>query len=79
MNHFEYRDGVLYAEDVPVPEIAAAVGRLFDDPELRASLCMRARRDVTARFDVHANVRMLCEGLWPDAGASDDIEKEDVT
>ncbi|MCO6188174.1 diaminopimelate decarboxylase [Rhizobium sp. L1K21] len=26
MNHFEYRDGVLYAEDVPVPEIAAQVG-----------------------------------------------------
>ncbi|WP_274627653.1 diaminopimelate decarboxylase [Arvimicrobium flavum] len=29
MNHFEYRDGVLYAEDVPVPEIAAAVGTPF--------------------------------------------------
>ncbi|WP_334175824.1 diaminopimelate decarboxylase [Pseudoxanthobacter sp.] len=26
MNHFEYRNGVLYAEDVPVSEIAAAVG-----------------------------------------------------
>ncbi len=26
MNHFEYRDGVLYAEDVPVPDIAKAVG-----------------------------------------------------
>ncbi|MEN9895178.1 MAG: diaminopimelate decarboxylase [Pseudomonadota bacterium] len=26
MNHFEYRDGVLYAEDVPVPDIARAVG-----------------------------------------------------
>lgn len=29
MNHFEYRDGVLYAEDVPVPEIAKAVGTPF--------------------------------------------------
>ena len=29
MNHFEYRDGVLYAEDVPVPEIAEAVGTPF--------------------------------------------------
>ncbi|RIK87807.1 MAG: diaminopimelate decarboxylase [Hyphomicrobiales bacterium] len=29
MNHFEYRDGVLHAEDVPVPEIAAAVGTPF--------------------------------------------------
>lgn len=29
MNHFEYRDGVLFAEDVPVPEIAAAVGTPF--------------------------------------------------
>ncbi len=29
MNHFEYRDGVLYAEDVPVPDIAAAVGTPF--------------------------------------------------
>ena len=29
MNHFEYRDGVLHAEDVAVPEIAAAVGTPF--------------------------------------------------
>ncbi|MEM9049812.1 MAG: diaminopimelate decarboxylase [Pseudomonadota bacterium] len=26
MDHFRYRDGVLYAEDVPLPDIAAAVG-----------------------------------------------------
>ena len=25
MNHFQYRDGVLHAEDVPVPDIARAV------------------------------------------------------
>jgi len=29
VNHFEYRDGVLHAEDVPLPEIAAAVGTPF--------------------------------------------------
>ncbi len=29
MNHFNYRDGVLHAEDVPLPEIAAAVGTPF--------------------------------------------------
>jgi diaminopimelate decarboxylase len=29
VNHFEYRDGVLHAEDVAVPEIAAAVGTPF--------------------------------------------------
>lgn len=29
MNHFEYRDGVLHAENVPVPEIAAVVGTPF--------------------------------------------------
>ncbi|MCO5064813.1 MAG: diaminopimelate decarboxylase [Rhizobiaceae bacterium] len=29
MNHFEYRDGVLHAEDVPVPQIAAEVGTPF--------------------------------------------------
>ncbi len=29
MNHFEFRDGVLHAEDVPVPEIAKAVGTPF--------------------------------------------------
>lgn len=29
MNHFHYRDGVLFAEDVPVPEIAQAVGTPF--------------------------------------------------
>ena len=26
MDHFNYRDGVLHAEDVPLPQIAAAVG-----------------------------------------------------
>ena len=29
MNHFEYRDGILHAEGVPVPAIAAAVGTPF--------------------------------------------------
>lgn len=29
VNHFEYRDGVLHAEDVPVPAIAQAVGTPF--------------------------------------------------
>ncbi len=29
MNHFGYRDGVLHAEDVPLPAIAAAVGTPF--------------------------------------------------
>lgn len=29
MNHFQYRDGVLFAEDVSVPEIARAVGTPF--------------------------------------------------
>jgi len=29
LNHFEYRNGVLHAEDVPLPAIAAAVGTPF--------------------------------------------------
>ena len=29
MNHFNYRDGVMCAEDVPIPEIAGAVGTPF--------------------------------------------------
>ena len=29
MNHFDYRDGVLCAEDVPLPQIASAVGTPF--------------------------------------------------
>lgn len=29
MNHFDYRDGVLHAEDVPIPTIAEAVGTPF--------------------------------------------------
>jgi diaminopimelate decarboxylase len=29
MNHFQYRDGVLHAEDVPIPRIAEAVGTPF--------------------------------------------------
>jgi glycosyltransferase involved in cell wall biosynthesis len=60
-------------------EIADAVGRLLDDPELRAGLGAQARRDVTKRFDVNANVRTLCRALWPDACTADDMEREDVT
>ena len=29
MNHFDHRDGILHAEDVPVTEIAKAVGTPF--------------------------------------------------
>ena len=29
MNHFEFRGGVLHAEDVPVPDIARSVGTPF--------------------------------------------------
>ncbi|MEQ1864713.1 MAG: diaminopimelate decarboxylase, partial [Micropepsaceae bacterium] len=29
MNHFQFRQGVLHAEDVPIPEIAKAVGTPF--------------------------------------------------
>jgi diaminopimelate decarboxylase len=29
MNHFQYRNGLLHAEDVPIPEIAASVGTPF--------------------------------------------------
>lgn len=29
MDHFDYRNGILHAEDVPIPEIAAAVGTPF--------------------------------------------------
>ncbi len=29
MNHFDYRDGVLHAEDVAIPDIAAEVGTPF--------------------------------------------------
>jgi diaminopimelate decarboxylase len=29
VNHFEYRGGILHAEDVPVPDIAAAIGTPF--------------------------------------------------
>ncbi|MBT6961760.1 MAG: diaminopimelate decarboxylase, partial [Rhodospirillaceae bacterium] len=29
MHHFQYRDGVLHAEDVSIPSIAEAVGTPF--------------------------------------------------
>ncbi|RUT98318.1 diaminopimelate decarboxylase, partial [Mesorhizobium sp. M7A.T.Ca.TU.009.01.3.2] len=29
MNHFDYRDGVLHAEDVAIPDIAAQIGTPF--------------------------------------------------
>ena len=61
MNHFDYRDGVLHAEDVPIPAIAEAVGTPF--------YCYS-----TATLTRHYNVfsgglrRSRCHGLLRDQG-----------
>ena len=70
VNHFDYRDGVLHAEDVALPEIAAerrhAVLLLFDGhadpalPRVRRGLC-RARRAGLLRH----------EGQFQPGGAAD--------
>jgi glycosyltransferase involved in cell wall biosynthesis len=48
-----------------VERLAAAVGRLLDEPQLRRCLGNEARRTVVDRFDLGKNVRMLADTLWP--------------
>jgi diaminopimelate decarboxylase len=40
MDHFEYRDGVLHAEDIPLPRIAEEIGTPFMSIRARRSNAM---------------------------------------
>jgi glycosyltransferase involved in cell wall biosynthesis len=59
-------------------EIAAALVRLLDEPNLRAELGARARRSVAESFDVQINVGRLCRALWPDACAGAEVDRKEA-
>lgn len=85
MNHFEYRGGVLHAEDVPLPRIAEEVGtpvyvystatltrhyRVFADPFAAQGL------DATVCFAVKANSNLAVIATLARLGAGADVVSE---
>ncbi|GIK25406.1 MAG: diaminopimelate decarboxylase [Rhodocyclales bacterium] len=80
MSHFAYRDGMLHAEDVPLPQIAAAHGTpcfvysraalLSRFEEFRQAL---AGRDTLLCYAVKANSNLAILNLFARAGAGFDI------
>lgn len=85
MNHFEYRDGILHAEDVPLPRIAEAVGtpvyvystatltrhyRVFTDAFAAAGL------DATVCYAVKANSNQAVIATLAGLGAGADVVSE---
>jgi diaminopimelate decarboxylase len=80
MSHFAYRDGMLHAEDVPLPQIAAAHGTpcyvysraalLSRLEEFRQAL---AGRDTLLCYAVKANSNLAILNLFARAGAGFDI------
>ncbi len=80
MSHFAYRDGMLHAEDVPLPQIAAAHGTpcyvysraalLSRLEEFRQAL---AGRDALLCYAVKANSNLAILNLLARAGAGFDI------
>ncbi|HIF25602.1 MAG TPA: diaminopimelate decarboxylase, partial [Micavibrio sp.] len=80
MDHFEYKNGVLAAEDVPVSEIAEAVGTPFYcyssatiDRHFR--VFSEALSDVSATvcFAVKANSNIAVLKIMADMGAGADV------
>ncbi|MCG8543528.1 MAG: diaminopimelate decarboxylase, partial [Alphaproteobacteria bacterium] len=83
MNHFDYRSGELYAEDVPIARIAAAVGTPFYC--YSAATLVRHYRvfaDAVAGFDplicyaVKANSTLAVIKTFGDLGAGADVVSE---
>jgi diaminopimelate decarboxylase len=83
MNHFDYRDGVLYAEDVPVPAIAAegrhAILLLFDS-DADASLQVFAKAfeglDALVCYAMKANSNQAMLRTLAKLGAGADVVSE---
>lgn len=85
MNHFEYRNGVLYAEDVPLPRIAEEVGTpayvysratLTRHYTVFADAFRKAGLDATVYFAVKANSNVAVIKLLGDLGAGADVVSE---
>jgi len=80
MSHFAYRDGMLHAEEVPLPQIAAAHGTpcyvysraalLSRFEEFRQALC---GRDALVCYAVKANSNLAILNLFARTGAGFDI------
>jgi glycosyltransferase involved in cell wall biosynthesis len=69
----EGTDGLLFTVS-NVPELAAAIRQLIDDPELRRRMAASSRLRVADKYDLHKNVQHLSEVFrrWiaPESGAS---------
>lgn len=83
MDHFNYRDGVLHAEDVPLPEIAAAVGTpvyVYSAATLRRHYKVFTDAFAGARASVYyavkANSNLAVIKTLADMGAGADVVSE---
>ena len=69
----EGTDGLLFTVS-NVPELAAAIRQLIDDPELRRRMATSSRLRVADKYDLHKNVQHLSDVFrrWiaPESGAS---------
>jgi diaminopimelate decarboxylase len=83
VNHFHYRAGVLHAEDVPLPEIAAAVGTPFYcystatlTRHFRVFRDAMASLDVLVCYAVKANSNQSVIATFLNEGAGVDVVSE---
>ena len=83
MHHFDYRDGVMHAEDVPIPDIAAAIGTPFycyssATLERHYTVFAAAFRDQPARicYSVKANSNLAVIATLARLGAGADVVSE---
>lgn len=83
MNHFEYVDGVLHAEDVAIPDIAAAIGTPFycystATLTRHARVFMDAFKGQPARlcYSVKANSNLAVIATLAQTGAGADVVSE---
>ena len=83
MNHFQYRDGALHAEDVPLSQIAEAVGTPFYcyssatlERHYRVFAGAFADCEATVLYAVKANANLAVIRTLADAGAGADVTSE---
>jgi diaminopimelate decarboxylase len=83
MNHFDYRDGVLHAEGVPLPRIAEAVGTPFYcystatlERHYRVLADAFSGRDVLIAYSLKANSNLAVIATLARLGAGADVISE---